>query len=70
MLEHACVYLLLNHFADFVVKTRWDGYIPLNPRSVRDNWYFDRREEIFPKVTSLCVIPSERVLVQHHKVVQ
>jgi hypothetical protein len=36
---------------------------------MRYGWYFDGREEVFSKVSSLGVAPGETVLVEHHELV-
>ena len=61
---HTCIHLYANYPTDFIVDARqyWD--ISLDPRSVCYNRNFDRREEIFAKMTALRIIPSKAFILE------
>jgi hypothetical protein len=67
-LENAGVEFPLNDFANVVVDAGRYGHVPHDPRLVLYRWHLYWREEIFPEVSSLFVVPSESVLVYAHEI--
>jgi len=65
----SCVYFCLNHFADFVIDTGWDGYITKDPQLVFDDWHDDWWKYVFMKVTACRIIPGEAHIFDAHKMV-
>ena len=57
------------NLANFVVDAGWYLDVAFDPRRVRDDRDFDRREEVFTEMTPLRVIPGESFILENHEVV-
>lgn len=68
--ESLRVYFSADQFENFVVDTwrNWD--VAQYPGRMWNYWDIDGREEVFPKMASLGVVPSEPVLMYTHEIVQ
>jgi hypothetical protein len=67
--EYASVDLTLYKFAYVLVNPGRYGYVSYDPRLMSDRRDFDRREEVFFKMSAFRVAPSEAILVNHHELV-
>ena len=56
---HTCIHLYANYPTDFVIDAGQYWNISLYPRGMCYNGTFDRREEVFMKVTMLGIVPSK-----------
>src|SRR5271170_3704233 len=66
--EDACIYFLFDKFAELVIETWGNSNISFHPRLVGNYWDIYWREEVFPKVSSFGIVPSEAFVMQHHEV--
>jgi len=60
---------MLYKIAYVLVYSRRYGYVSYDPRLVRESRYFDRRKEVFFKVSAFGVTPGKSVLMNHHELV-
>ena len=68
--KYAGVQFSLNDFTDFVVYSGRYRYVALSPRFMGDSGDLYRREEVFAKMSSLGVVPSEAVLMENHEMME
>ena len=68
-LVHTGVELAPNDLTYFFVDTGWNWDVSLRPWFVRYCRYFDWREEVFAKVSTLSICPSETLVLEAHKMV-
>jgi hypothetical protein len=60
----------LNDFADFVIYSRQYRQVALLPRLMGDSGDLNRWEEVFAKMSTLRVIPSEAILMEDHEMME
>ena len=69
---HTCIHLYVNYPTDFILDARQYWYISLDPRSVHYNRNFEGEggEEVFVKMTTLGIVPSEAFILKGDKMME
>jgi hypothetical protein len=52
-----------------IVDSWWDWHVLENPEDVFSDWHVNWWEEVLAEQIFLCLVPSESILVNHHKMV-